>query len=79
MAGKIISNLWFTGNAREAVDYYLSVFPGAKITGGSKYPEGSDDGLADFQKDFAGKDLTNRFQPTWPGFHGYQCRARVYF
>ncbi len=61
MASKIIPNLWFKGNAREAVEYYLSVFPDAKITGESTYPESADEGLADFQEDFAGKDLTIDF------------------
>lgn len=52
---KITPNLWFDGNAKEAVDFYVSVFPDSKIVGTSYYPE---EGLADFQKDLAGKELT---------------------
>ena len=28
---KIIPNLWFDGNAKEADEYYVSVFPEGKI------------------------------------------------
>lgn len=55
---KITPNLWFDGNAREAVEYYVSVFPDSSISGGSKYPT---EGLLDFQKPLAGKDLTIEF------------------
>ena len=59
---KITPNLWFNGNAREAAEFYVSVFPGSRITGGSKYPGTTEEGLADFQKDLAGKDLTVEFE-----------------
>lgn len=55
MQKKITPNLWFDGNAQEAVDFYVSVFPNSKIVGSSHYPT---EGLADFQKDMAGKVLT---------------------
>lgn len=55
MQQKITPNLWFDGNAQAAVDFYVSVFPDSKINATSYYPE---EGLADFQKDFAGKPLT---------------------
>lgn len=55
---KITPNLWFNGNAREAAEYYASIFPDARITGGSAYPSSTAEGLADFQQDLAGKDLT---------------------
>jgi predicted 3-demethylubiquinone-9 3-methyltransferase (glyoxalase superfamily) len=58
---KITPNLWFNDNARQAVEFYTSVFPSSKITGGDKYPSSPEEGLADFQKDFAGKDLTVSF------------------
>lgn len=58
---KITPNLWFNDNARQAVEFYTSVFPLSKITGGDKYPSSPEEGLADFQKDFAGKDLTVSF------------------
>lgn len=37
---KITPCLWFDGNAQEAVDFYLSVFPNSKVGRTSHYPEG---------------------------------------
>ncbi len=37
---KITPFLWFNGNAEEAVEFYLSVFPGSKKTGGLPGPDG---------------------------------------
>ena len=56
---KITPNLWFKGNAEEAVKYYLSIFPNGKITATSYYPT---EGLLDFQKSFAGKVLAINFE-----------------
>lgn len=56
---KIIPNLWFNRNAKEAVDYYLSVFKDSKIISTTNYPS---EGLEDFQKDFAGDVLTIEFE-----------------
>lgn len=56
---KIIPNLWFEGNAKEAVDFYVGIFPDGKITETSFYPT---EGLADFQKPLAGKELTVNFE-----------------
>lgn len=58
MLQKITPNLWFDGNAKEAVDFYVSVFPDSKIVSTSYYPE---EGLLDFQKNLAGKELTIDF------------------
>lgn len=58
MAQNITPNLWFDGNAKEAIDYYVSVFPDSKIINTAYYPE---EGLADFQKPLAGKVLTIDF------------------
>lgn len=55
---KITPNLWFDGNAKEAVDYYVSVFPDSKIVSTSYYPT---EGLADFQQPLAGKELSLEF------------------
>lgn len=55
MTQTITPNLWFDGNAKEAVDYYVSVFPNSKILNTSYYPE---EGLLDFQQPLAGKELT---------------------
>lgn len=62
MQQKITANLWFDGNAKEAVDFYLSVFPGSKLVATSHYPSSTEEGLADFQKDLAGKELTLEFE-----------------
>lgn len=56
---KITPNLWFDHNAKEAVDFYVSVFPDSEIINTSYYPT---EGLADFQKEFAGKVLTIDFE-----------------
>lgn len=56
---RITPNLWFDGNAKEAVDFYVSVFPGSKIIATSHYPN---EGLLDFQKELAGKELTVEFE-----------------
>ena len=55
----ITPNLWFDGNAKEAVDFYVSVFLESKIITTVLYPT---EGLADFQKDMAGKELTVEFE-----------------
>ncbi len=59
---KIVPNLWFDGNAKEAADYYVSVFPDGKIISTENYPNSAEEGLADFQKDLAGKVLTVEFE-----------------
>jgi predicted 3-demethylubiquinone-9 3-methyltransferase (glyoxalase superfamily) len=59
MAQLITPNLLFDGNAKEAVDFYVSVFPDSKVIATSYYPT---EGLADFQKNLAGKELTIDFE-----------------
>lgn len=59
---KITPNLWFDGNAKDAVDYYVSVFPDGKITNVVDYPNSAEDGLAHFQLELAGKVLTVEFE-----------------
>lgn len=59
---KIIPNLWFDGNAKEAAEYYVSVFPDGKIINTTYYPKTEAEGLASFQKEFAGKVLTVEFE-----------------
>lgn len=56
---KITPNLWFEGNAHEAVDFYMSVFKDGKILQTTYYPK---ENLLDFQKEFAGKVLTIQFE-----------------
>lgn len=62
MTQRITPNLWFNGNAQEAVDYYLSVFPDGKHLSTEYYPASTEGGLADFQVDLAGKVLTIEFE-----------------
>lgn len=59
---KIIPNLWFNKNAKEAVDFYVSVFPDSKIISTTYYPKTEEEGLADFHKDLAGEVLTVEFE-----------------
>jgi len=59
MVKDITPILWFDGNAKEAVDFYVSVFPESKILSTEYYPK---EGLADFQKEMAGKVLTIEFE-----------------
>jgi predicted 3-demethylubiquinone-9 3-methyltransferase (glyoxalase superfamily) len=56
---KIVPNLWFDGNAKEAIDFYTEVFNDSKITSTSYYPT---EGLADFQQSLAGKELSISFE-----------------
>lgn len=62
MNQKITPNLWFDGNAREAVDYYVSIFPESSIVLTEYYPKSAEEGLADFQLNLAGKELSVEFE-----------------
>jgi predicted 3-demethylubiquinone-9 3-methyltransferase (glyoxalase superfamily) len=62
MGQKITPNLWFDGNAKEAVNFYTEAFPDSKITSTMYYPKTAEEGLADFQKDMAGKELVIQFE-----------------
>lgn len=62
MSQQIVPNLWFDGYAQEAVDFYVSVFKDARIVNTVYYPNSTEEGLADFQKDMAGKVLTIEFE-----------------
>jgi predicted 3-demethylubiquinone-9 3-methyltransferase (glyoxalase superfamily) len=58
----ITPNLWFDGNAKEAVEFYVSVFPNSKVVSTVYYPNSAEEGLADFQLNLAGKVLTIDFE-----------------
>jgi len=58
----ITPNLWFDGNAKEAVEFYVSVFPNSKVISTVYYPNSAEEGLADFQLNLAGKVLTIDFE-----------------
>jgi predicted 3-demethylubiquinone-9 3-methyltransferase (glyoxalase superfamily) len=62
MQQKITPNLWFDGNAQEAVEYYVSVFPDSKVLSTQYYPKSTEEGLADFQQSLAGKPLAIDFE-----------------
>jgi len=62
MGQKITPNLWFNGNAKEAVDFYTSTFPNSKTITTSYYPNSTNEGLADFQQNLAGKELSIDFE-----------------
>lgn len=62
MQQTIIPNLWFDNNAKEAVEFYTSVFPDSKIVSTEHYPMTTEEGLAEFQKDMAGKELVIEFE-----------------
>ena len=68
MAQKITPNLWFDGNAQEAVDFYTAAFPDSKVNMTVNYPNSKEEGLADFQLDLAGKVLTIDFELGGLGF-----------
>lgn len=59
---KIIPNFWFDHNAEEAINFYISVFKDSKINSTLRYPKTKEEGLADFQMDFAGQILTIDFE-----------------
>jgi predicted 3-demethylubiquinone-9 3-methyltransferase (glyoxalase superfamily) len=62
MAQIITPNLWFNGNAKAAVDFYVAAFPGSKMLSTSFYPNSAEEGLADFQLNLAGQELTVEFE-----------------
>jgi len=62
MQQKITPNLWFNGNAKDAAEYYLSVFPDGKMLSTEYYPKTAEEGLADFQQNLAGQVLTVEFE-----------------
>jgi predicted 3-demethylubiquinone-9 3-methyltransferase (glyoxalase superfamily) len=59
---QITPNLWFDGNAKSAVEFYVSVFPDSKVISTVYYPSSAEEGLADFQKELAGEVLTIEFE-----------------
>lgn len=58
----ITPNLWFDGNAKTAVEFYVSIFPNSKVISTVYYPNSTEEGLADFQLNLAGNVLTIDFE-----------------
>ncbi len=56
---KITPSLWFDNNCEEAMNYYVSIFPDARITRIQRYPEGVTEGP---MKGMGGKVLTGIFE-----------------
>lgn len=59
---RVVPNLWFDHKAKEAVDFYLSVFTDGRIISTVYYPKSVEEGLADFQLDLAGEVLSIDFE-----------------
>jgi len=76
---KITPNLWFDGNAKEAVDFYVSAFPDSKVIATSYYPKSIAEGLADFQLNMAGKELTVEFELGGEGFMAINAGPEIHF
>jgi predicted 3-demethylubiquinone-9 3-methyltransferase (glyoxalase superfamily) len=58
----IVPNLWFDRVALEAAQYYTAIFPDGKIIQSTHYPKTVEEGLAEFQLEFAGQELTVEFE-----------------
>jgi predicted 3-demethylubiquinone-9 3-methyltransferase (glyoxalase superfamily) len=55
---KIVPSIWCNGNAAEVANFYVSVFPDSALGPVAHYPT---EGLLDFQRDMAGKELVVEF------------------
>lgn len=62
MVQKITPNLWCNGNAEEMVGFYKNAFDDVEVLQTERYPSSSEEGLADFQQELAGKVLTIQFR-----------------
>lgn len=58
---KITPSIWFNGTAPDAVEYYTDVFRDGQVDETTYYPASAAEGLADFQLEMAGKELTIDF------------------
>lgn len=76
---KITPNLWFNGNAKEAAEYYVSVFPNSRIISIMNYPNSAEEGLADFQLHLAGQPLVVEFELNGQHFTGINAGPEFTF
>lgn len=56
---RIVPSLWFDHAAAEAAEFYTAVFPYSRVTQTRHYP---DEGLPDWQAEYAGQVLTVEFE-----------------
>ncbi len=75
----ITPNLWFDGNAQEAAEYYISIFPDSKIISTMHYPKTKEEGLADFQLHLAGQVLVVEFELSGNRFVGINAGPEFKF
>jgi predicted 3-demethylubiquinone-9 3-methyltransferase (glyoxalase superfamily) len=73
---KITPNLWFDGNAKEAVDFYVSAFANSRVVATTYYPT---EGLLDFQQPLAGKELTITFELAGQAFVAINAGPEFHF
>jgi predicted 3-demethylubiquinone-9 3-methyltransferase (glyoxalase superfamily) len=76
---KITPNLWFEGNASEAVEHYLSIFKDGKIISIIYHSDTETDNPADSKKNFTGKVLTIEFEILGTRFIGINAGAMFKF
>lgn len=62
MQQSITPNLWFDGNAKDAVDYYVSIFPNSKIISTSYYPEDEEGAPPELKNQMAGEELVIEYE-----------------
>ncbi|PWJ26300.1 putative 3-demethylubiquinone-9 3-methyltransferase (glyoxalase superfamily) [Branchiibius hedensis] len=67
---KIVPCIWFDNDAVGAAELYVSLFPDSRIVRTTDYPGSTDEGLADFQLDRAGRVLTVDFELAGLSFVG---------
>jgi predicted 3-demethylubiquinone-9 3-methyltransferase (glyoxalase superfamily) len=79
MVGRIVPNLWFDGNADEAVDFYVSLFPDSRVISKMTYPNSAEEGLADFQLEMAGKTLVVEFEMNGSAFAAINAGSEFSF
>ncbi|MBI4899761.1 MAG: VOC family protein [Actinobacteria bacterium] len=71
---RIVPNLWFDHKAAEAAEFYSRVFPDTHVAETARYPE---EGLLEFQKEFAGDVLSVAFEIRGYRFMGINAGPEV--
>ncbi len=68
----ITPNIWFNGNAAEAVSFYTGLFPDSNLIRTVHFPT---EGLQDFQQELAGQVMTVDFSLCGQGFVGINAAS----